>query len=61
MIPNPSSGDREVALFEAISDRAQPARWTSLNWGVLVPVVLMGNVAVAIVAWYAVEFALKLF
>jgi hypothetical protein len=58
MIPNLSSGDREVALFEAISDRAKPVRRPSL--GVLVPVVLMGNAAMAIVAWYAVKFALKL-
>ena len=61
MIPNLSSSDREVALLEPISDRAMSARWPSPNWGVLVPVVLMGNVAVAIVAWYAVEFTLKLF
>jgi hypothetical protein len=61
MILNPSSGDREVALFEAISDRAKPARRSALSWGVLVPVVLAGDVALAIVAWYAVEFTLKLF
>jgi hypothetical protein len=61
MIPNLSQGDREVALFEAVSDRAKPARWFALSWGVLVPAVLVGNVALAVVAWYAVEFTLKLF
>jgi hypothetical protein len=61
MIPNLSSGDREVTLSEVVSNRAKPARWSALSWGVLVPAVLVGNVALAIVAWYAVEFTLKLF
>jgi hypothetical protein len=61
MIPNLSLGDREVALFETLSDRASPAPWSTIGWGVLVPVVLVGNVALAIVAWYAVELTMKLF
>ena len=61
MIPNLSSGDRVAAPFEAFSDRAGPTPWSALSWGVLVPVVLVGNVALAIVAWYAVEFTMKLF
>jgi hypothetical protein len=61
MIPNLSSSDREMAPLQAISDRATSARWPALGWGVLVPVVLVGNVALAIIAWYAVEFSLKLF
>ena len=58
MIPNLLSGGREVALFEAFSDGAKPA---ALRWGILVPVALVGNVALAIVAWYGVELAMKLF
>jgi hypothetical protein len=61
MIPNRSSRDREVALFEAFSGNARPALWSALSWGVLVPVVFVGNVALAIVTWYAVEFTMKLF
>jgi hypothetical protein len=49
----------EATLFE-ISD-ARPAPWCALNWGVFVPVALAGNVALAIVAWCAVEFTMKLF
>ena len=45
----------------AFPDRAKPARWPALSWSVLGPVVLVGNVALAIVAWYAVELTLKLF
>ena len=61
MIPNLFSGRREVALFEAFSDRAKPDPWSALSWGVLVPVALVGNVALAIVAWYGVELIMKLF
>jgi hypothetical protein len=49
----------EATLFE-ISD-ARPAPWSALSWGVFVPVALVGNVALAIVAWCAVEFTMKLF
>jgi len=61
MIPNLLSGGREVALFEAFSHGAKPDPWSALRWGVLVPVALVGNVALAIVAWYGVELAMKLF
>jgi hypothetical protein len=61
MIPNLSSGGREVALFEALSDKTKPVRWPALSWSVLVPVVLVGNIALAIVAWYGVELIMKLF
>jgi len=56
MIPNLSSRDREAALFQ-ISDAARPA---PLNWGVLVPAVFVGNVVLAIFAWFVVEWAMKL-
>jgi hypothetical protein len=59
--PHRSSRDREATLFEAFFDRARPAPWSALSWGVLVPVMFVGNVALAIVAWYAVEFTMKLF
>ena len=61
LIPNLSSRGREVALFAAFSDRTKSVHWSALNWSVVVPVLLVGNVALAIVAWYAVEFTLKLF
>jgi hypothetical protein len=57
MIPNLLSGD---SLFE-VFDRTQPAGRPPLSWRVLVPVVLVGNVALAIIAWFAVELAMKLF
>ena len=37
------------------------APWSVLSWGVFVPAVFVGNVALAIVAWYAVEFTMTLF
>jgi hypothetical protein len=37
------------------------APWSVLSWGVLLPAVFVGNVALAIVAWYAVEFTMTLF
>jgi hypothetical protein len=37
------------------------APWSVLSWGVLLPAVFIGNVALAIVAWYAVEFTMTLF
>ena len=45
----------------AFSDRAKPARGPALSWSVLGPVVLVGNVALAIVAWYAVELIMRVF
>jgi hypothetical protein len=45
----------------AFSDGAKPARWPALSWSVLGPVVLVGNVALAIVAWYAVELIMRVF
>jgi hypothetical protein len=41
----------EATLFE-ISD-ARPAPWSALSWGVFVPVALVSNVALAIVAWFS--------
>jgi hypothetical protein len=63
MIPNFLSCRRGVALFEAFSARAKPDPWfpLRLSWAVLVPVAFVGNVALAIVAWCGVEFAMKLF
>ena len=49
----------EATLFEI--SNARPAPLSALSWGVLVPVALVGNVALAIVAWCAVEFTMKLF
>jgi hypothetical protein len=50
-----------LMVAPAFSDRAKPARWPALSWSVLGPVVLVGNVALAIVAWHAVELTMKLF
>ena len=61
MIPDLFSGGREVALFEAFSVGPKPDPWSSLRWGFLVPLALVGNVALAIVAWYGVKVAMKLF
>ena len=61
MIPDLFSGGREVALFEAFSVGPKPDPWSSLRWGFLVPFALVGNVALAIVAWYGVKVAMKLF
>jgi hypothetical protein len=35
--------------------------WSVLSWGVFLPALFVGNVALAIVAWYAVEFTMTLF
>ena len=56
MIPDLSSRDREAALFQT-SEAATPAR---LSWGVIVPAVFVGNVVLAIFAWFVVEWATKL-
>ena len=61
MILNLLWGGREVALFEAFSDGAKPDPWSALRWGILVTVAVVGNVALAIVAWYGVDLAMKLF
>jgi hypothetical protein len=37
------------------------APWSVLSWGVFLPVFFVGNVALAVVAWYAVELTMKLF
>jgi hypothetical protein len=37
------------------------APWSVLGWGVFLPAVFAGNIALAIVAWYAVEFTTTLF
>ena len=50
-----------LMVAPAFSDRAKPARWPALSWSVLGPVVLVGNVALAIVAWYAVELIMRVF
>jgi len=49
----------EATLFEISDVRLVP--WSPLSWGVIVPVALVGNVALAVVAWCAVEFTMKLF
>jgi len=50
-----------LMVAPAFSDRPARARWPALSWSVLGPVVLVGNVALAIVAWYAVALIMKLF
>jgi len=50
-----------LMVAPAFPDRAKPARWPALSWSVLGPVVLVGNVALAIVAWYAVELIMRVF
>jgi hypothetical protein len=50
-------GDREATLFQT-SDAATP--WSSLSWGVFVPALFVGNVVVAILAWFIVELTVKL-
>jgi hypothetical protein len=42
-------------------DPSPAAPWSVLSWGVFLPAVFVGNVALAIVAWYAVEFTVTLF
>src|SRR5271167_4512390 len=44
---------REPSPYEKC-DLARAAPWSVLSWGVFLPVVFVGNVALAIVAWYAV-------
>jgi hypothetical protein len=56
MIPDLSSRDREAVLVQT-SDVARPV---PLSWGVLVPAVFVGNVVLAIFAWFVVEWAMKL-
>jgi hypothetical protein len=57
MIPNLS----RKGAFQAISDGAKPDPWSALRWGILVPVAVVGNVALAIIAWYVVKLTMKLF
>jgi hypothetical protein len=59
MISNLSSRDRGGALFRT-SYSARPAPWSGLSWGVFVPAVFVGNVVLAIFAWFVVEWAMKL-
>jgi hypothetical protein len=55
MISNLSLRAREV------SDAAGLAPWSALSWGVFVPAVFLGNVVLAIFAWFVVEWAMTLF
>jgi hypothetical protein len=58
MISNLSLRAREVVQT---SDAAGLAPWTALGWGVFVPAVFVGNVVLAIFAWFVVEWARALF
>jgi hypothetical protein len=59
MISNLSPRDREAALFQT-SDAARAPPWSTLSWGVFVPAVFVGNVVLAIFAWFVVEWITKL-
>jgi hypothetical protein len=54
MISNLSLRARDV------SDAAGPAPWSALSWGVFVPAVFVGNVVLAIFAWFVVEWTMTL-
>jgi hypothetical protein len=58
MISIPSPGTREVAHT---SNAVGAPPWSTLGWGVFVPAVFVGNVVLAIFAWYFVEWAVMLF
>ena len=50
---------RGVSLFQ-ISDPGWLAPWPGLSWRVLIPTALVGNVVVAIFAWFIVALLMKL-
>jgi hypothetical protein len=56
MVSNLSARDREAGLFQTPGTVKPP----NLSWGVLVPAVFVGNVALAIFAWFAVGWAIKM-
>jgi hypothetical protein len=35
------------------------APWSTLSWGVFIPLVFVGNVAVATLAWFIVELVMR--
>ena len=49
----------EVALFQTSGPRDLLPR-PGLSWRLFVPLVFAANVAVAILAWFAVEWAMKI-
>jgi hypothetical protein len=52
--------DRKAAALFQTSDAATPTPWSALSWGVFVPAIFVGNVVLAILAWFVVEWAMKL-
>jgi hypothetical protein len=52
------SRDREEALFQTADESTAP--WSAPSWGLFVPGVFVGNVVLAILAWFVVEWTLKL-
>jgi hypothetical protein len=53
------SGDCEPTLFQ-VADTAWLPAWSTLSWSVFVPAAFVGNVVLAIFAWFVVEWAMKL-
>jgi hypothetical protein len=52
---------REKACQMNFADaRVQSAPWSTLSWGVFIPAVFVGNVVLAIFAWFVVEWITKL-
>jgi hypothetical protein len=51
--------NRESALFQ-ISEAARRVSPTALSWGTLIPAIFVGNVVLAIFAWFVVEWAMKI-
>jgi hypothetical protein len=51
--------NREAALFQ-ISEAARRVPRSSLSWGALIPAIFVGNVLLAIFAWFVVEWAMKI-
>jgi hypothetical protein len=58
MLSNLSSSPQEAARFR-VAD-APVAAWVALRWGFLVPAVFAGNVVLAVLAWFSVEWMMKL-
>jgi hypothetical protein len=50
---------QDVTLFQA-SDARGLAPWSETSWRVAVPAVLLGNVVVAMLAWFIVALIMKL-
>ena len=57
MHSNLSSSPQEAARFR-VADA--PVAWDALRWGFLVPAVFAGNVVLAVLAWFIVEWMMKL-